>query len=112
MFIENRCGKLHTYGISDKFVDVFKSIYQNSTCCIKTDDGFTDHFSIETGVRQESMLSPFLFIMVLDFIMKKSKNGKDLGIKWNIDSLLSDLDFADDIVLLEEILRKQQELTV
>ena len=44
-------------------------------------------------------------------IVKKSTNKKGLGTKWKVDSLLSDLDFADDITLLEEALRKQQELT-
>ena len=41
---------------------------------------------------------------------EKITNKKDLGIKWKVDSLLSDLEFADDIALLEEALRKQQEL--
>ena len=74
----------HIYGILDKLVNMFKSIYQNSTCSIKTEDGFTDYILIETGLRQLCILSPFLFIVVLDFIMKKSTNEKDLGIyrKW------------------------------
>ena len=60
-------------------------------------------------MHQGCTLLPFLFIMVLDFTMKQSTNEKDLGIKWKMESLLSDLDFADDIAWSEETLRKQQE---
>ena len=99
------------YGIPEKFIKIFKNIYLNSTCCIKTVEGFTDYFPIETGVRQGCILSPFLFILVLDFIMRKSTIGSNLGIKWQMNSYLSDLNFADDIALLEESFTKQQELT-
>ena len=101
----------HIYGIPDKFINILKNIYQNSTCCIKMEDGFTDYFSVETGVHQGCILLPFLFIMVLDLITKNSTNEKELGINWKMDSLLSDLDFSNGIALLEEALRKQQELT-
>ena len=85
-------------------------MYLNSTCCIKTEERFTDYLPIETGVRQGCILSPFLFIMVLDFIMRKSTIGSNLGIKCQVNSYLSDLDFADDIALLQESFTKQQEL--
>ena len=75
------------------------------------EDGFTDYFSVETGLHQGCILLPFLFIMVLDLITKNSTNEKELGINLKMDSLLSDLDFADGIALLEEAPRKQQELT-
>ena len=63
----------HINGIPYKFINIFRSIYQNSTCCIKTEDSFTYYFSIETGVRQGCVLSPFLFIIILDFIMKNQQ---------------------------------------
>ena len=32
----------HLYGIPEKFIKIFKNIYLNSTCCKKTEEGFTD----------------------------------------------------------------------
>ena len=108
---ENQYGKLHIFTEYLKSLLHYSKTFLNSTCCIKTEKGFTDYFPIETGVRQGCILSLFLFIMVLDFIMRKSTIGSNLGIKWQMNSYLSDLDFADDIALLEESFTKQQELT-
>jgi len=44
------------------------------------------------------VLSPFLFLIIIDFIMRKSMSYPVSGIKWKHDRL-TDLDFADDIVL-------------
>lgn len=48
------------------------SIYSAySSCCIRTDDGFSEAFGIVTGVRKGCVLSPFLFLLVVDFVMRR-----------------------------------------
>ena len=37
------------YGVPDRFINLFKNLYNGSSCCVKTDDGTTDFFSIETA---------------------------------------------------------------
>jgi len=59
----------------------------------------TEMFDILTGVRQGCILSPFLFLTVIDFVMKKMVNGRDYGITRGSEKL-ADLDFADDLALL------------
>ena len=61
---------LGTYGIPEKYINILKALYQNSSCCIKTVHGHTEYFEIVPGVRQECILSPFLFTIVIDFVMK------------------------------------------
>uniref|UniRef100_A0A914X4B9 Reverse transcriptase domain-containing protein n=1 Tax=Plectus sambesii TaxID=2011161 RepID=A0A914X4B9_9BILA len=61
---------LRVYGVPNKFVDLFRDLYQGSICCIRTNDGMTDFFSVKTGVRQGCILSPFLFLIALDFVMR------------------------------------------
>ena len=50
------------YGVTQKFVNIFRNIYQNTSCCLRTDTGYSKYFRIETGVRQGCMLSPLLFL--------------------------------------------------
>ena len=60
----------------------------------------SDHFVVKTGVHQGCLLSPFLFTLVVDRIMRTSTDGKRNGIQQTLWSQLDNLDFADDLVLL------------
>ena len=55
---------------------------------------------MKTGVRQGCLLSPFLFLLVIDWIPKSTTIGRNNGIQWTLWAQLDDLDFADDQVLL------------
>ena len=49
-------------------------------CCVQMDGTLSDWFEVKTGVRQD-VLSPFLFLFVMDWVMRKaSANGN--GISW------------------------------
>ncbi|XGW34042.1 hypothetical protein V3C99_018085, partial [Haemonchus contortus] len=52
---------LKTYGVPQSFISIFKNLYLNSSCCVRTDTGYTPFFQIDTGVRQGCILSPILF---------------------------------------------------
>ena len=77
---------------------------------MKTDTGFTEFFQIVTGVRQGCILSPFLFLLMIDFVMRNAVNKPHLGIPWSDHTRLTDLDFADDISLLAEMRDSLQEM--
>jgi len=57
-------------------------------------------FEVKTGVRQGCLLSSFLFLLVIDWIMKTTTTGRNNGIQWTLWTQLDDLDFADDLALL------------
>ena len=55
---------------------------------------------MKTGVRQGCLLSPFLFLLVIDWIMETTTTGRNNNIQWTIRTQLDDLYFADDLTLL------------
>ena len=101
---------LKLYGVPDKFINIFKTLYLNSSCCVKTNVGNTEMFDIKTGVRQGCILSPFLFLIIIDFIMTKAMDDASFGIEWG-QTRLADLDFADDISAISHTLAGIQEIT-
>ena len=98
------------YGIPQWYVSVFKNIYLNLSCCVKTDMGTTDYFTNVTGIHQGCILSPLLFLLVIGFIMQNTVRGPSLGIRWKEQTWPTDIDFADDISLLEATKGKLQEI--
>ena len=50
---------------------------------------------MESGARQGSILSLILFLLAIDWAMRKAKAERPRGIQWTLFSQLEDLDFAD-----------------
>ena len=59
----------------------------------------SEAFDISTGVLQGDTLSPFLFLIFLDYVMKQTDPSN--GIQTDLETTLPDLDFADDIVAFD-----------
>ena len=102
---------LRHHGIPQKLVNLIRSMYEDTTCRIVHAGQLTDNFSILTGVRQGCLLSPFLFILAIDWLMKETTQGRRNGIQWTPWTQLDDLDFADDIALLTHTQEQMQEKT-
>ena len=88
------------YGIPEKIINIIKAIYDKGGGNVMYKGKLSTFFEILTGVRQGCLLSPFLFLLAIDWIMKNCES-KD-GIQWcpfGKPKILGDLDFADDIAL-------------
>ena len=57
------------YGIPDKLVTMVKELYEGSSCRVLHEGQLTDSFNIVTGVKQGCLLSPFLFILAVDWLI-------------------------------------------
>ena len=68
----------------------------------------SESFEISSGVRQGCLLSPLLFLVVLDWVTKKAYKNSGKDIQWTLTSKL-DLAFADDLALLSHRLQDMQE---
>ena len=107
---------LEAYGIPLETVNAIRTSYRETSCYVSTPDGDSDSFDIVTGVMQGDPLAPFLFIICLDYAMRSAILDTD-GIvlkrrrsRRHPPQRLCDLDFADDIALIEETIKKAEEL--
>ncbi|RNL64605.1 hypothetical protein D7I40_24535, partial [Citrobacter sp. MH181794] len=66
-------------------------------------------FNIARGVRQGCVISPVLFIIVLDQIIQRTNATARNGIQWTLQEKLHDLDYADDICLMSHTFSGIQE---
>ncbi|KAK2183596.1 hypothetical protein NP493_305g00028 [Ridgeia piscesae] len=63
---------LQHYGIPDKLISLIRNSYEDMACRVIHAGQLTDSFIVKTGVRQGCLLSPFLFLLAIDWIMKKT----------------------------------------
>ena len=83
-------------------VNAIGAIYANSKSRVRIGDALSDFFLITTGVLQGDTLAPFLFVIVLDHVLKQIDPNH--GIRTHFpesDICLPDLVFADDIVIFD-----------
>ena len=100
---------LKVYGIPDRLVSAVRLIYDNLKAKVSSPDGETDYFKIYAGVMQGDTLAPFLFVIVLDYALRKAIQSREEQFGFTLQPRRSkriaaksirDLDFTDDIVLL------------
>ncbi|CAH8650448.1 unnamed protein product [Schistosoma curassoni] len=99
---------LRHYGVPEKIVNIIRNSYDGLQCKVVHGGQLTDAFQVRTGVRQGCLLSPFLFLLVVDWIMKTSTSEGKHGIQWTAQNQLDDLDFADDLALLSRTHEQMQ----
>ena len=87
---------LRYYGIPAKIVQLIKGFYDNFTCTVGNNNL---SFQVKTGVRQGCVMSSLLFNLVIDWVMRRTTEGPQRGIRWTPFTYLEDLDFADDLAL-------------
>ena len=64
------------YGIPQKLINIIRNSYNNMQCRIIHEGKLTESFDSKTGVKQGCLLSPFLFLLVIDSIKIESTDGK------------------------------------
>ena len=109
---------LRHYGIPKTLVDAIQVLYTNSSSAVMVDGSLSASFNVTTGVLQGDVLAPFLFIILVDYLLGKASEP-DTGVMTcprqssrYPAKILNDLDFADDIALLESsTTRAQSQLT-
>ena len=109
---------LPLYGIPEQIIIAIKALYINTNAKVLTPDEETEQFDTLAGVLQGHTFAPFLFILVLDYVLRislDSNNNHGLFLSSKQCSrrpaqYLTDLDFADDLALIAESMKNAEAL--
>ena len=102
---------MRKYGIPEKIIRIIQLFYVDFQCAVEDRGERGNWFGFKTGVKQGSNMSGFLFLMVMDWIMRRTVGKGENGIRWRLTTKLDDQDFADDVALLSLSRNQMQEKT-
>jgi endonuclease/exonuclease/phosphatase family metal-dependent hydrolase len=92
-------AEMQNIGVPNKIISLIRSSYDGFKCRVIHNNNLSDPFPTVSGVRQGCLLSPLLFLVVMDAVAKRATLNKPRGIVWNpLNPLerLESLDYADD----------------
>ena len=89
-------------GIPDHLTYRFRNLYADQEATVRTRHGTTDWFQIGKGVHQGCLLSPCLFNLYAEYIMRKDRlDEAQAGIKI-AERNINNLRYVDDTTLMAE----------
>ena len=75
---------LRAYGVPEKIVGAINIMYTDTIAKVLSQDGESDFFEILAGVLQGDTPAPFLFIIVVDYVMRTAIDEHEhLGLTLN-----------------------------
>ena len=93
---------LRQVGISDRLTCLLRNLYAGLEATVRTGHGKTDWFKIQKGVCGGCILSPCLFNIYAEYIMRNARlDEAKAGIK-TAGRNINNLRYADDITLIVE----------
>ena len=103
---------LYKYGLSTKIVTAVMSMYSGTAARVVTADGCSADFDVEAGVLQGDTLAPYLFVIVVDYVLRAAIPDDSVGflIQKRLLSRRHPAKYADDIALLSGTMANAQTL--
>ena len=75
---------LKAYGVPSNLLRALQSMYSGTRAKVVTPNGNTDEFDILAGVMQGDTLAPFIFIVVLDFALRRAISGHEVDLGFTL----------------------------
>ena len=63
---------MEAYGIPPQIIKAVNTMYKDNEAQVLSPDGDTEFFQIQAGILQGDTLAPLLFILSLDYAMRKA----------------------------------------
>ena len=89
-------------GIPDHLSCLLRNLYAGQEATVRTGHGITDWFQIEKEVRQDCILSPCLFNLYADYIMRNTGLDEEQAVIKISGRNINNLRYADDTTLMAE----------
>jgi hypothetical protein len=86
-----------------------KNMYEGYSCQVIRYGKLTHSFPVTNGLQQGCIISPLIFLLVMDDIMRRVTADKKRGIRWGLMDTLEDLEYADYLCLLVHRFSDMQE---
>ena len=86
-------------GFAKHLVALIRALYENQKSNVRIHGETSGWFQAKQGVRQKCILSPYLFNLMAELLMRKALDGFDGGFKIG-GRYITNLRYADDIVLI------------
>ena len=93
---------LKEMGIPDHLTYLLRNLYAAQEATVRNGHGTTDWFQIGKGVRQGCILSPCLFNLYAEYIMRNSELGEAQAGRKITRRNINNLRYADDTTLMAE----------
>ena len=93
---------LQDMGIPDHLSCLLRNLYAGQEATVRTGHGITDWFQIEKEVRQDCILSPCLFNLYADYIMRNTGLDEEQAVIKISGRNINNLRYADDTTLMAE----------
>ena len=102
------CKILKEMGIPDPLTCLLRNLYADKEATVRTGHGTTDWFQIGKGVHQGCILSPCLFNLYAEYIMRNAGlEETQAGIKI-AGRNINNLRYADDTTLWQKVKRNSK----
>lgn len=85
---------MRAYGIPDKPIGLVKVLYDEFTCATIDEGEITEKFAVVNAVKQGCCMSGFLYLMVNDWVMRKTVDEQRTGIRWDFPRLLANINYT------------------
>jgi hypothetical protein len=105
---------LRAYGVPEELILAIRNVYDGFKAKVRTSDGMSDAFSVTNGVLQGDTLAPYLFCIVLDWVLRMvvepsdgvtlvpGRESKGRFLRGSKGVKVTDTDFADDIAFFSD----------
>ena len=89
-------------GVPNHLICLLKNLYADQEATVRTEEGLTKWFKIEKDVRQGCILSPYLFNLYAEYIIRNAEEEEtEVGIRI-VGRKTNNLRYANDTTLMAE----------
>jgi hypothetical protein len=99
---QNMWSVLRAKSVPGKIISPIKEAYNNCRCRGIHQGSLTEPIQVKSRVRQGCLLSPIIFVSIMDEVMRKVTGNHRRGITWSLHDWLEDLEYADDVCLISQ----------